>query len=429
MNKRKSFILLIGAVVIVLFCVGIYFLPPVQSRLAWRLASLHTKIHYYFNPPDEVVFLPLQTNESDSDGEKPEIESVVLPEVKTLTPSPSSTTTPVIQVLPTQIPTALPDSDILSGITHEYQSFNNCGPANLSMLLSYWGWDGDQRDTKGVLRPNEDDANVMPEELQKYIQDNTDLRAILRFGGDIDLVKRLIAAGYPVIIEIGHHPPNDWWMGHYVIVSGYDDTRGVLITQDSLIMPDLPVAYTELQTRWWRDFNNVYLLAFPPEKEVEIASILGTDYDPGENLQMTLQKTESELGLLTGRDLFFGYLNEAETLTRLGNFDEAVDVFDTAFNHYNTLDEEQRPWRVLWYRVKAYQAYYRTGHYQTVIDLAKTTLSMLNKRGLEESHYWRGMAFEASGEFDKARSDYEIALQLRPTYQEALDALNRLNNY
>jgi Tfp pilus assembly protein PilF len=51
---------------------------------------------------------------------------------------------------------------------------------------------------------------------------------------------------------------------------------------------------------------------------------------------------------------------------------------------------------------------------------------MLNKRSLEESHYWRGMAYEAMGETSLAQEDYEIALQLRPTYQDALAALNRI---
>lgn len=101
-------------------------------------------------------------------------------------------------------------------------------------------------------------------------------------------------------------------------------------------------------------------------------------------------------------------------------------VFDQAFAHYNTLEEKQRPWRVLWYRVDAYQTYFENERYQSVIDLARATLSMLNKRGLEESHYWRGMAFEALGEFDKARQDYEIALQLRPTYRDALESLYKL---
>jgi tetratricopeptide (TPR) repeat protein len=51
---------------------------------------------------------------------------------------------------------------------------------------------------------------------------------------------------------------------------------------------------------------------------------------------------------------------------------------------------------------------------------------MLNKRGLEESHYWRGMAYEAIGDKEKAIFDYQTALQLRPTYLEAQVALARL---
>lgn len=428
MNYQKILIWVLGLLVLVLLCALLYLLPPVHSRLAWRLESLQTKIHYFLNPPDQVLFIPQADINQETAFPLQTTQSALLPIIITQTPLPINTPSPGIDVTPTATFTPIPDSVILSGITHEYQSFNNCGPANLSMLLSYWGWEGDQRDTKAVLRPNDDDANVMPEEMLAFIEENTNLSAILRFGGDIDLIKQLIAAGFPVIIELGHHPPNDWWMGHYVVVSGYDDTLGAFITQDSLIMPDLPVTYNELETHWWRDFNHVYLVAYPPEKEGEIKSILESNFDFSENLQETLLKTESELGLLTGRDLFFAYLNQAETLTRTGRFEEAVVVFDMAFNLYNTLDEEVRPWRVLWYRVGAYQAYYNTGRYQTVIDLVKTTLSMLNKRGLEESHYWRGMAYEALGENDKAKVDYEIALQLRPTFQDALDALSRITN-
>ncbi|PKO06164.1 MAG: hypothetical protein CVU41_08630 [Chloroflexi bacterium HGW-Chloroflexi-3] len=422
MKSQKILIATISLLVLVLLCAGLYLLPPVHSRLAWQLASLQTKIHYFLNPPDQVSFSPVQEELSLATESNTQI-SVIPPSA---TFAPTETPTPIISPTITQTPTAIPESVILSGVPHEYQSFNNCGPANLSMLLSYWDWEGDQRTTKAVLRPNEDDANVMPEEMLPFIEQQTELSALLRFGGDLDLIKRLIAAGFPVLIEIGHHPPNDWWMGHYVVVSGYDDARSVLITQDSLIMPDLPVAYMDLETRWWRDFNFVYLVAYPTERENELASILGADYDPIENFQRTLHKTEAELSDLKGRDLFFGYFNQAETLFRLGRIDEAAAVFDQAFAHYNTLEEKQRPWRVLWYRVDAYQTYFENERYQSVIDLARATLSMLNKRGLEESHYWRGMAFEALGEFDKARQDYEIALQLRPTYRDALESLYKL---
>jgi len=39
---------------------AVYFLPPVHDRLAWRVEDARTQIKYYFNPPDQAVFLPTQ---------------------------------------------------------------------------------------------------------------------------------------------------------------------------------------------------------------------------------------------------------------------------------------------------------------------------------------------------------------------------------
>lgn len=193
-------------------------------------------------------------------------------------------------------------------------------------------------------------------------------------------------------------------------------------------MADFPIPYEELETHWWRDFNYVYLVAFPPEREADLISILGDNYGQEENWELSLIKVENEIPALTGRDLFFAYLNQAENLYHLGQKEYAAQIYDIAFSHYNTLDEKQRPWRVLWYRMNAYQTYYDVNRYQSVIDLASITLAFLNKPGLEESHYWRGMAYEALGEPEKAQRDYELALQLRPTYPEAIEAINRLTN-
>ncbi len=73
---------------------------------------------------------------------------------------------------------------LLSGIVHEYQQFNNCGPTNLAMALSFWGWQGDQRDTRRYLRPNleVDDKNVMPSEMVAYVEQFTELAALTRAG-------------------------------------------------------------------------------------------------------------------------------------------------------------------------------------------------------------------------------------------------------
>ena len=69
----------------------------------------------------------------------------------------------------TPSPTPIPEQFLLTGIRHEYQKFNNCGPANLSMALSFWGWDGNQNDTGGYLRHSSFDKNVMPGEMQSFV--------------------------------------------------------------------------------------------------------------------------------------------------------------------------------------------------------------------------------------------------------------------
>ncbi|HEY5902991.1 MAG TPA: hypothetical protein VIU39_10590, partial [Anaerolineales bacterium] len=39
---------------------GLYNLPPVHDRLAWRVDELRTRIVYFFKPPDEAIFRPNQ---------------------------------------------------------------------------------------------------------------------------------------------------------------------------------------------------------------------------------------------------------------------------------------------------------------------------------------------------------------------------------
>ena len=74
------------------------------------------------------------------------------------------------------------------------------------MALSYWGWDGTHDDAAKSLRTYSKDKNVMPYEMVDFA--GIAGRAwgrLTRVGGDLDLLKRLIAAGFPVIVEKGPH--------------------------------------------------------------------------------------------------------------------------------------------------------------------------------------------------------------------------------
>lgn len=411
-------------------CIGLYFIPPIHQQLSWRIDSLGTQIYYALYPPDQVALAP-------SDQVRAAVDATVqamLPPA-TVTPAPQSIPVTVIETpalpiaptaaFPTPTTRPLPFQISLTGFRHEYQTFNNCGPANTAMLLSYWGWQGDQQIARAALRPHPDDANVMPQEIAAYAA-QANMRAYIRVGGSITQIRSLLAAGFPVMVEMGHHPSNDWWMGHYVVISGYDDLKQALILHDSLEEPDLLLPYAEMEQHWWRDFNRVFIVFAPPEREFELLALLGTDADLAANLRRALAETEAEIPHLAGRDLFFALYNQGADFLALGRTEDAANAFDLAFSVYGGLEKDDRPWRVLWYRTDAYAAYYAAGRYQSVEDLTRATLSMLSKRGLEESHYWRGMALAAMGNIETARSELELAVKLRSTYGEAIQALSSL---
>ena len=418
MRKR----LLIFSLLIPLLCLAglvLYQLPPVHERLSWRIESLRTQVRYLINPPDQVVFIPQEASGTAQPAVLDTLPALPtptqLPPTATLAP-PGPTAISTETAMPSPSPTPLPASVRLAGIRYDWQGFNNCGPANLAMALSYWGWSGDQRHTRAYLRPHPDDYNVMPEEMLAFIESQTELKALLRAGGDIDLLKRLLAAGFPVIIEMGHHPSNDWWMGHYLVISGYDDAWGRFITQDSLVMADFPVPYEDIQERWWRDFNYLYLVIYPPERQDELFALLGDHADPDYSWQHALQLASQEIPLLQGRDLFFAWYNKGSSLVALGHYTAAAEAYDQAFAIYQDLLDKERPWRMGWYQTGPYQAYYHSGRYQDVITLANTTLGVFAKPPLEESLYWRGLARQASGDLEGAIADFKLAVDLNLTF-------------
>jgi tetratricopeptide (TPR) repeat protein len=425
MRLRSLIIAMLAPLAILLLAIFIYFLPPVHERLSWRLHNVQIEIKRALNPPEQAIFVPKE--------EQHQIDLIVQETLDALTPSPTPAFTPTIpgptpSPMPTPTvtpsPTPLPTRVNLTGVVHEYQKFNFCGPANLSMALSYWGWKGTQMDTGAYLRPGKYDKNVMPYEMVNYVQAKTDFHALMRVGGNLILLKQFLAAGFPVILEKGLYWHDDW-LGHYALVTGYDDESEQLITQDSLIMPDYPVPYKEIEARW-RDFNFVYVVVFPPDREKNVLAILGPQSDVDYNNQYTSDLAAQEASSLTGVDQYFALFNLGSSRVALEDYPGAAEAFDQAFAVYATLQEGERPWRVTWYREEPYAAYYYTDRYQDVIDLANNTFFALGEYTLEESFYWRGLAHEGLGMMNEAIFDLRKAVELNPNYEPPRQALERL---
>jgi tetratricopeptide (TPR) repeat protein len=395
-----------------------------NTSVAWRFDNLMAKVKYALNPPEKVIFVP-----------QDQISLMVSATLKALTPSITPTLQSILAVTPTLdttprtptvTPTSIPDRKLLTGFRHEYQGWNNCGPTNLAMILSFWGWVGDQSDTAAYLKPNPRDKNVMPSEMQAYIEENTDLSVLTRYGGDLKLLQTFIAAGFPVLIERGFEGADfKDWMGHYEVISGYDRAQEKVYAQDSYTGPDYPIPNSELES-YWRAFNYIYLIVYPAEREAEVLQLLGPQADEAYNLSYTAELSTVETVRLTRRDLFFAWYNRGTSLVNLVDYTGAALAYDEAYKVYPTLEEADRPWRMVWYQTGPYFAYYYTGRYYDVISLATSTLSIMNEPILEETYVWRARARAALGDNTGAIDDLNLALKYHPDYAPALEELVRL---
>ena len=409
-------------VVLGLLGLGAMQIPAVEVRVQ----NLYSDIYYRLNPPSENVFDPSQQGTLDASvlasltamapTQTPVADQAPTPEGDTAQP----TATPE----PTATPFPVPAAFELDGMGLEYQSMNNCGPANLSMYVTYWGWPSTQDVTKAGLRTHEDDRNVMLSEMRDYVFEKTNLSALIRYGGTIDIVKRLVSGGFPILLERGHTDPKNGWMGHYSIVTAYDDAQQTVRIPDTLLGV-MNLSYSDLMLDW-AHFDGIYLVVYPPEREAEVLALLGPDADPAVNLQNTLDQVTARIPQVSGRELFFAWYSRGSVLVEMQNYIEAARAYDQAFGVYAQLSPDERPWRITWYQVGAYPAYYYTGRYQDCLNLAMQTLSNKRSPELPETWYWAGRAAAALKMTDDAISDYRKALEYHPGWDLPLEGLAEL---
>lgn len=414
---------------LLLALIGLWFFPPIHSRLSWRLEELRARVRVALRPPEAIVFRPQMTP----------IASLPPPEVRrsggtSSTPTPSPVTPTAEPPTPTVQP--LPPLVSLSGVKYEDQRnrWNYCGPANFSMALTFWGWQGDRDVIGKAIKPNDKDKNVMPYELRDYVEANVPgLKVLIRLGGELELVKRLVAAGYPVLAEKGYYE-RDYtgkigWMGHYQFITGYDDPSGVLIVQDTYLDgPNFRIPY-ERFIEGWRSFNYLFMVVYPQEREAEVLTLLGDYADETWAAQHALEVALSEARGLEGIDQFFAWFNIGTSYVALRQYVDAANAYDFAFQLYAQLpaDNTSRPYRIMWYQTGPYWAYYYSGRYADVINLATATLETpTDGPVLEESLLWRGRAYVMAGQPDQAARDFRAALKVHPGWEPATQALQGL---
>ncbi len=444
MFKNRSVRIISSIIGILLIAVAVYNIPFVKNRLSWRLADLRAQIVAIFHPPDEAVFVPAQQAQID----RIVTATLLAMQTPTLTPTPQASSTPAgPTATPTITPTPLPKSVTLPGVKYIDQTggYNLCGPSNLAMALKFWGWKSSRDEILRAIKPGINDSkleffmrgktdkNVMPYEMVDFVNDKTDFRAIARYGGDLQLLKDFVAAGFPMLIEKGEFQLDVngkvSWMGHYQFITGYDDVGKTFLVQDTYKDgPNFKVPYEKLSNEW-RAFNYIFLVIYPADREDKITRLLGNWADEKWANEHALEIANAETNNLSGLDLYFAWFNKGTSHNQLLQYFDAGSAYDQAFLLYPTLplEKDKLPYRMMWYQTGPYRAYFYSGRYQDVINLADVTLStVLGGPTLEESLYWRGMAEQASGNTAAALADFQQANHLNPQMTAIIQALQNL---
>lgn len=428
----RPFFLFLTIVFIVVF-IGLF--TPFRDQLSFHIDDIKSRLFYRLNAPDQAVFVPREASAMATEDLPVQSTVSITPSMTTepmetpvqtesVTQKTTGTPVPTRTVSPTSTPTAvpLPSSASVSGVKYEDQHgiWNYCAPTNLSMAMTFWGWDGDRIKAGKWLKPFDKDKNVMFYEMENFVREMSGLRSIVRTGGTPELLKQLIVADFPVLIEKGAYMQEVngrlSWMGHYNVVTGYDDDKEEWTVQDSYYTADYKISY-ELLFNEWRSFNFQFMVVYPGDMESALYEVLGpyTNNDWATKNSMAIADAQIQAAE-DNESWFFAYFNRGSTQIDMNDFYGAAQSYDMAFNYYAELETNTRPYRIVWYQTGPYLAYYYSGRYNDVISLATITLGSTQEPYLEESYYWRAMANVALQAYEEAETDLRTCLEIHPAF-------------
>ena len=283
------------------------------------------------------------------------------------------------------------------------------------MALHMYGWEGDQTDISDFIKPVTADRNVNPEELRYYVRTQAGwLNLEYRIGGNIELLKRLLAANYPVIVEsvtslnpgdaLG--PTDDLWAAHYLLLTAYDDSKQEFTIQDSYHGPDLTISYSQLEQDW-KPFNNLYIVMYFPQFEEEMKNLLASNWDPILNRQNGLTATEAAIA--TPSADAFDWFNHGSNLAYFERYDEAALAYDKA-------REIGLPLRMFRYQFGPFLAYFHSGRNDDLLALTNYARGVTEMS--EEAWLWYGYGLYREGDYDGALKAWQKADSINPNFFE-----------
>ena len=314
--------------------------------------------------------------------------------------------------------TTLPSKKTLKNDYHVFQTFNNCGPASLSMALSYYGIKVSQKELGAQLRPyqnsqgDNDDKSVTLEEIGNKAEEYG-LLYYHRPAGNPNLIKQFIFNDIPVIARTWLKYGED--IAHFRVIKGYDDTAGVFIQDDSYQGKNLEYTYWDFN-KLWEAFNYEYIVLVRPEQKDIVEKILGESLD--EKTAWEIAKKESEKKLSADPASVYDRFNLSVADYYLEDYEGAVEAYEAI--------SARLPFRMLWYQIEPILAYNKLGEEEKVLEMTAGILNN-NNRAFSELYQLRGRIYLKRGDLGAAREEFEKALYYNKNYRLEEDELAVLN--
>lgn len=273
-----------------------------------------------------------------------------------------------------------------------FQTFNNCGPAALSMALSYNGVNASQQELGQRLRPyqnpqgDNDDKSVFFPEMSQAAEEYG-MVTYMRPNGSMELLKTFVANDIPVVVRTWLHKGED--IGHYRLVRGFDEKT--ILQDDSFEGGNLRFSYADFN-ELWAPFSYDYLIIVPKEKKALVEAILAAELDEKVAWQNALTRAQKENNLF----------NQSVAHFYLGDYQKSVEAFEKV--------QASLPFRMLWYQTEPIQSYLALGNYDKVFAMTDQILRN-NNLAYSELYVIRGKAYEKQGKMDLAEAEFAKARQ------------------
>jgi hypothetical protein len=150
-------------------------------------------------------------------------------------------------------------------MNYQPQTYNNCGPASIAILLAYYDHWITQYTVNEQVHPGPSPCDIADYMPQYQLQ----ARAY-RSPRPRDPIRLLLANDIPVIV--GQLLAVDDRIGHYRVIKGYDDVAQEFISDDPLqkMGPDYRIPYATFD----RLRTNSFVAVYPPEKDFLVLALM-----------------------------------------------------------------------------------------------------------------------------------------------------------